>query len=519
MKSFKFFLSASIIGLAAGVAGQAAAFDPPRAHGEGLVYIDPPLSETYPDEVRYERNENDTATAIIFSRELPSAQPVPVTTRFEGIAGARQAHRLYPEHQAERLDGACESLVTVRYGETVSHVAEYCDVSVEDIYAANPGLGNPHALPPGSTLRVPATSGEVYEDFEPIPAAAPRAYERATQRTDHPVGEAAFTHIIRPGDTLGELSKRYNVSLLSLFFANPGVNPNALQVGASLRIPGRGASVAARRASASSDYASYADETSLVSIYPLSGGLDENIHLIGEGLQPGAEVHLLYGPNDDNVRVLRTVRADQDGRVQAVLDLPDSYPYDAAFFAVRRGDHRYVKSETFKVSGATPRVAAVRNGEHRVRDGESIGSIARRYNVTMNELIAINPGLDWNNLQPGREILLPQFASRNVDTRAVGRPILSAVQSRVTPGGEVMLSAEGFEPNSIVLVRADHKPIAPELIATAQTDSNGAFEVSVVAPEHISVGDLVFVAVSENDGRRAESEAVKVRNWTAPNIN
>lgn len=49
-------------------------------------------------------------------------------------------------------------------------------------------------------------------------------------------------HTVRPGDTLSAIATRYGVGLATLQAANPGLrNPNALQVGQRLNVPGRAA--------------------------------------------------------------------------------------------------------------------------------------------------------------------------------------------------------------------------------------------------------------------------------------
>jgi len=46
-----------------------------------------------------------------------------------------------------------------------------------------------------------------------------------------------FTYTIQAGDTMGELAQKFGVPLDALIAANPNVSPNAMPVGATLRIP------------------------------------------------------------------------------------------------------------------------------------------------------------------------------------------------------------------------------------------------------------------------------------------
>lgn len=63
------------------------------------------------------------------------------------------------------------------------------------------------------------------------------------------LGSAAAqgAHTVRPGDTLSAIATRHGVTLGQMQAANPGLrNPNALQVGQRLNVPGRAATPAAR---------------------------------------------------------------------------------------------------------------------------------------------------------------------------------------------------------------------------------------------------------------------------------
>ena len=47
----------------------------------------------------------------------------------------------------------------------------------------------------------------------------------------------AKTHVVRPGETLTEIARRYHIKLSSLLAANPRLNPRKLQPGQTLTIP------------------------------------------------------------------------------------------------------------------------------------------------------------------------------------------------------------------------------------------------------------------------------------------
>ncbi|NLW21797.1 MAG: LysM peptidoglycan-binding domain-containing protein, partial [Tissierellia bacterium] len=84
---------------------------------------------------------------------------------------------------------------------------------VQAIIAANPGI-DPNNVQIGQVIC--------------IPQAAPT-----------PPCPNGFLYTIRPGDTLFLLSQRFNVSVQAIIAANPGIDPNNLQIGQVICIPRR----------------------------------------------------------------------------------------------------------------------------------------------------------------------------------------------------------------------------------------------------------------------------------------
>ena len=54
-----------------------------------------------------------------------------------------------------------------------------------------------------------------------------------------PTLDGAARHVVRSGETLRMIARRYGVGILQLVAANGIVNPDRIYVGQSLRIPGR----------------------------------------------------------------------------------------------------------------------------------------------------------------------------------------------------------------------------------------------------------------------------------------
>lgn len=94
----------------------------------------------------------------------------------------------------------------IQPGDTLYNISQRLEVSIQRILAANSGI-NPYYLMVGQIICIPA---------------CPPNYT---------------SRIIKSGDTLYKIAKEYNVSIISIIDANPGIDPNYLRVGQRLCIP------------------------------------------------------------------------------------------------------------------------------------------------------------------------------------------------------------------------------------------------------------------------------------------
>ncbi|MCD8043668.1 MAG: LysM peptidoglycan-binding domain-containing protein [Tannerellaceae bacterium] len=105
---------------------------------------------------------------------------------------------------------------TIESGQTVYSIATMYGVTVEDIYALNPG--SKETIRIGETLRIPQ----------------PRTVEAVTP--DNPEGNYTF-HNIQPRETLYSLTIKYGVPASAILEANPGLSVSTFQIGKTIRIP------------------------------------------------------------------------------------------------------------------------------------------------------------------------------------------------------------------------------------------------------------------------------------------
>ncbi|MCS7259984.1 MAG: LysM peptidoglycan-binding domain-containing protein [Anaerolineae bacterium] len=119
----------------------------------------------------------------------------------------------------------------VQAGDTLSGIALRFGVSIEALISANQ-IPDPNLIQVGQELRIPTP--EVQKEI--IPSSLPDeagVHAAHTAPTSQPQ-----VYIVQPGDTLYRIATRFGVAVEELVEANHLSDPNYLQVGQALRIPG-----------------------------------------------------------------------------------------------------------------------------------------------------------------------------------------------------------------------------------------------------------------------------------------
>ena len=117
---------------------------------------------------------------------------------------------------------------TVRSGDTLWKLAQIYGTNVQDILDANPGT-DPQNLQIGSTLCIPAARA--------VPAPPAKTAPMASEMPPVTCPKGTFRYTVRSGDTLWKLAQIYDVGVQDILDANPGTDPQNLQIGSTLCIP------------------------------------------------------------------------------------------------------------------------------------------------------------------------------------------------------------------------------------------------------------------------------------------
>jgi LysM repeat protein len=233
----------------------------------------------------------------------------------------------------------------------------------------------------------------------------------ALQVTPCPTGTTAY--IIQPGDNFFRLAQRYGTTVAAIVAANPGVNPNRLMIGQRICIP-------------------MAPEVPVCPPGTVLYIVRAGDTLYSLAIRFGTTVAAIIAANPIIGQFPDILRVGQR------LCIPTQPQFPACpegnFYTIRAGDTLFAIARTFNVSlddllEANPGVDPTRlrvgqviciplatppvecpsgSTTYIVVAGDTFTSIARRFNVTVAALIAANPGVNPNALLIGQRICIPR---------------------------------------------------------------------------------------------------------------
>lgn len=179
----------------------------------------------------------------------PSWQQSPRKYASNSSSYTRQARTYTPPAPSYKRTPANGS-VTVRSGQTMYSLARANHMSVQQLASAN-SIPYPYTLKVGQRLKVPGVASPT----SPAPSFVPRKTTSAYRAASAPAEPrknftAAGSHRVEPGETLFSLGRKYNKNPYDIARYNNLAAPYGLNAGQVVKIPGSGATYAARTAPA-----------------------------------------------------------------------------------------------------------------------------------------------------------------------------------------------------------------------------------------------------------------------------
>ncbi|MGI5861683.1 MAG: LysM peptidoglycan-binding domain-containing protein [Myxococcales bacterium] len=234
-------------------------------------------------------------------------------------------------------------------------------------------------------------------------------------------------YAIKPGETLGEIARRFNTTVSAIARANGIQNPENVPAGMKLVIPGW-------------DGLDSFESASVDSTYKVKSG--DSLYTIARK----------FGTTPDALMALNGIRNPNNLQVGQILKIPGAAPSPepaGRTYEVKRGDSLYLIArklgttpealmelngirdpyslqvgQVLKVPGAAP-APEPEGRTYKVQRGDSFYTIARQFNTTAEALMAYNGIRDPNSLQPGQILRLPESTT----------PSPTPGPSPVEPGG------------------------------------------------------------------------------------
>lgn len=265
-------------------------------------------------------------------------------------------------------------LYTIRAGDTFYRISRRMGVSLDDLLAANPGI-DPERLQIGQQICIPGEEGPPGEPACP--------------------GGTLYT--VRAGDTFWTISRQTGVPLDRLLAANPGVDPERLQIGQRICIPGE-------------EVPPEEPECPDGRLYTIQAG--DTFWLLSRRFDIPLDDILAANPGVDPERL----------QVGQVICLPGV-------------------EEPEECPGI----------EYTIVAGDTLFQLARRYNTTVDMILRYNPGIDPNRLQIGQVICIPQEVPPTPDRRC-----LLLRPTDMTPDADATLLLD--YPNDVVVATLTDVP-------------------------------------------------------------
>ena len=288
-----------------------------------------------------------------------------------------------------------------------------------------------------------------------------------------PLSAAAATVTVRSGETLSDIAARYDVSVDSLMRLNGINDPDHVEIGTRLKVPGQAAAAGPGR------------------------------HRVSEGETLG-EIAVRYEVSSRDLIALNGLRDADHVELGETLKLPAN-----AVLPVTKPKQAPIKV----VPGAS---------QHIVGQGQTLSQIARAYNLPMTSLVSFNQLDNPDQVMVGMRLYLksPQTTIQTTKPQTAVRPQKSVQPSTaVKPAVQKPVSnqpkAKASQPvEAVIAKQADWRTYGPLQVDWANWRPMGG---SQVVPSLNDKGQALYLAVNCSAGKiNATGADGSWKAWAAP---
>ena len=281
-------------------------------------------------------------------------------------------------------------------------------------------------------------------------------------------------YTVRAGDTLFAIAQRFNTTIQAIINANPGIDPNRLFIGQRICIPG------IRPACPGFVYTIQAGDTLFVlaqrynttvqAIINANPGIDPNRLFIGQQICIPVAPPTPACPGGFNYTIqagdtLFALAQRFNTTVQAILNANPGL--DPNFLVVGR----------IICIPVAPQPPACPGFMYTIQAGDTLFTLAQRYNTTVQAIINANPGIDPNRLFIGQRICIPVAPQPPICpgfmyTIQAGDTLFALAQRYNTTVQAIINANPGIDPNRLVIGQRICIPVprpGQEMGAEAQT--------------------------------------------------
>src|SRR5690554_6322339 len=270
-----------------------------------------------------------------------------------------------------------------------------------------------------------------------------------------------FEHTVSKGETLYQLSRKYNVRIAQIYSLNPSIEGDLIRIDQVLLIPKNG-----------------------TSSFTITQQQDEEfIYHIVESRETKFGLERKYG-------------------VQ-ISQLESDNPH---IIAMLQAGHRVrIRKSVSKNSSNQNLIAKTSDSNmHTVVKGETLTAISRHYNVNLNELVAANREQLGEFLQIGQRLIIPGQQSR---LELSGSNPVHIVQTGETKYGlsrkynTSIETLERLNPQIVTMLKAGHTLILPMSVETTRTEEVVEIpqQETQENEEEVAETEVVYTEVSEEE--------------------